>query len=69
MGIECSGLAYSENNRSILVDREVGSAIDDHLVSARRKSYEIIASAIIRDGGPLGAGACIGHRDSCTLDR
>ena len=46
----------------------LGAAIDGHLVLARRESHEIVASAIICDGGPLRAGARIGHRDLCALD-
>src|SRR5205823_1213730 len=54
--IGCCCLADGEDNRSILINREVGAAIDGHSVLARRKSDEVVASAVIRDGGTLRAG-------------
>ena len=67
--IKRRGFADGENNGSILIDCKVCAAIDGHFVLAGRKPHKVVAPAIIGDGGPLGAGACVGHGDLCALDR
>ena len=67
--IKGCGLADGQHHGRILVDGKIRAAIHAHFVLAGLKSHEIVASAIIRDGGSLRAGACIGHRDLGALDR
>jgi len=55
LSIQDRRFADGENKGRILVGRKAGAAIDSHLVLARGKSDEIVASAIICDGGALGA--------------